>query len=472
MNRRSIKFLGGVIIVFSLLTPTYLAADNTLMNSEISMTTSPSLEFTPTSHDFGFVEEGECYFTTFEIWNSGTGELTWNLDPTQPWITGISPNNGSSTGERDTVSVRIDTTGLSSGLYSGFIIINSNDTTSISSFGISFIVNEPPSTPTRPSGPSNGVVGTPYAYSTVSTDPEGDSISYGIDWNGDDIVDHWGSYRPSGVTYTLYLTFAAARTYYLRFKAKDEHGAQSEFSLTKIVEITGENHDPETPSTPTGPSSGDVDTSYSFTTSTIDPDGDDVKYGWDWDGDNVIDQWTGFYDSGDSVTLSHRYTSAGTYQIKVVAKDEHGAQSDFSSSKTIIITGNSAPNKPATPSGPISGRPGIPYSYSSSTTDPDGDNVYYLFDWGDGTTSGWKGPFSSGSTIIESHTWANRGTYAIRVKAKDDPNGDGDLSDGTESVFSDSLPISMPKNKNLFSREHTFLDIYQNILELFHSFRN
>ena len=46
-----------------------------------------------------------------------------------------------------------------------------------------------------------------------------------------------------------------------------------------------------------------------------------------------------------------------------------------------------------------------------------------------------------------SHVWAAKGTYQIKVKAKDDPNGDGDLSDGTESVWSDTLPISMPKNK-------------------------
>jgi hypothetical protein len=49
--------------------------------------------------------------------------------------------------------------------------------------------------------------------------------------------------------------------------------------------------------------------------------------------------------------------------------------------------------------------------------------------------------------ISVSHTWTQQGNYNIRAKAKDDPNGDGDLSDGEESQWSESLPISMPKSK-------------------------
>ena len=55
------------------------------------------------------------------------------------------------------------------------------------------------------------------------------------------------------------------------------------------------------------------------------------------------------------------------------------------------------------------------------------------------------GPYNSGMGITDSHIWQTIGSYPIKIKAKDDPNGDGDLSDGLESVWSDSLPISMPK---------------------------
>ena len=57
-----------------------------------------------------------------------------------------------------------------------------------------------------------------------------------------------------------------------------------------------------------------------------------------------------------------------------------------------------------------------------------------------------------------SHVWNIEGTYQIKVKAKDDPNGDGDLSDGTESVWSDPLPIRMPKNKAINSVFQQFFE--------------
>ena len=75
-----------------------------------------------------------------------------------------------------------------------------------------------------------------------------------------------------------------------------------------------------------------------------------------------------------------------------------------------------APNKPSKPSGPNSGKPGTSYEYSSSTTDNEGDQVYYLFDWGDGTDSGWIGPYNSGDECSVSHTWTRRGSYEIKAK--------------------------------------------------------
>ncbi len=85
-------------------------------------------------------------------------------------------------------------------------------------------------------------------------------------------------------------------------------------------------------------------------------------------------------------------------------------------------------------------------SWQKSTTDPNGDQIYYLFDWGDGSNSEWIGPFDSGEQCEASHVWETKGDYEIKVKARD--------VHGLESEWSDSLPISMPKNKiiNPFER--------------------
>jgi len=80
---------------------------------------------------------------------------------------------------------------------------------------------------------------------------------------------------------------------------------------------------------------------------------------------------------------------------------------------------NSAPNKPNPPSGPTSGTANIEYTYSGNTTDPNGDSIYYLFDWGDGTDSGWLGPYPSGNTVEANHAWVYGGTYDVKLKAKD-----------------------------------------------------
>jgi hypothetical protein len=104
-----------------------------------------------------------------------------------------------------------------------------------------------------------------------------------------------------------------------------------------------------------------------------------------------------------------------------------------------VHTENTAPNKPNKPSGEVKGKIGQTYTYSTSTTDPDGDQVYYMWDWGDGTQSDWLGPFASGAIANASHAWTVKNTYSIKVKAKD--------INGAESSWSDPLPITMPTSK-------------------------
>lgn len=102
-----------------------------------------------------------------------------------------------------------------------------------------------------------------------------------------------------------------------------------------------------------------------------------------------------------------------------------------------------APFKPNAPIGPASGNKGEEYTYIATTIDPQQDQLYYFFEWGDGTDSGWIGPFNSGEEASETHTWSKVGDYAIKVKAKD--------TEGYESEWSDPLSVSMPRNRDRFS---------------------
>jgi hypothetical protein len=118
---------------------------------------------------------------------------------------------------------------------------------------------------------------------------------------------------------------------------------------------------------------------------------------------------------------------------------------------------NNPPNKPSTPVGTIMGKARVLYSYTSVVTDPDGDKVYYLFDWGDGSDSGWIGPVNSGESVEDEHGWSSRGNYVIRVKAKDEY--------GVESPWSDPLPISMPKMG--LSIKQICVEILERLMERF-----
>jgi len=121
-----------------------------------------------------------------------------------------------------------------------------------------------------------------------------------------------------------------------------------------------------------------------------------------------------------------------------------------------IGKGNNQPDKP-TINGPTSGKIDNSYTYSISSTDEDNDQIYYYIDWGDGSSTGWKGPYNSGQTTSESHIWTSQGSYTIRAKAKDES---GDESDwGT-------LEITMPKGKNFNYAIERFLENHPILYQL------
>jgi hypothetical protein len=88
------------------------------------------------------------------------------------------------------------------------------------------------------------------------------------------------------------------------------------------------------------------------------------------------------------------------------------------------VTNDNPPNRP-TLTGKVNGKIGKPYMYNVSAADMDGDSVSYLLEWGDGTNTGWLGPFPPGTLIHVNHTWSTKGTYPVKAKAKDFYNMEG-----------------------------------------------
>lgn len=136
-----------------------------------------------------------------------------------------------------------------------------------------------------------------------------------------------------------------------------------------------------------------------------------------------------------------------TVHYYIHAEDESGrsenhpyiGEPDAHSFIVNITATNDPPEKPDKPSGPTSGDVGTLYTYSTSTSDPDNDQIFYKWDWDGGTYSEWLGPYDSNVTAEANHTWDKKGTYYIRVKAKD--------TNDEESKWSDPVEVIMPRNK-------------------------
>ncbi len=209
---------------------------------------------------------------------------------------------------------------------------------------------------------------------------------------------------------------------------------------------------PAAPSQPNGPNHGVRNVDYSYTTSSTDPIGDSILYQFSW-GDGTSTTWLGPYASGQTIAASHAWSSTGTYEVKVKAKDTNGAASGWSQPLTVTIVFNDPPDTP-TMTGPGSGMPGNIYLFTIQTTDPNGDNVLYYVDWGDDTTSGWLGPFASGAQTTTTHSWDKQGTFTVKFKAKDVL--------GEESNWG-TLQVVMPLGLQL--SQQSFLQFFQHATE-------
>ena len=302
------------------------------------------------------------------------------------------------------------------------------------------VTNNHPNIPSDPN-PADGAtdIDINADLSWTCTDPDGDSLVYNVYFGTTSpppIVATWiseNTYDPGVMNY--------GTTYYWKIVAFDIYGASTSGPIWHFT--TWVNTPPNPPSNP-NPANGatGVDVNADLSWTCTDPDGDpltyDVYFGTITPPPLVsAGQSPSTYDPG-------QMNFEQTYYWKIVAWDNHGASTpgpiwQFTTEKKP----NSAPEKPEKPSGQTQGKINVEYTYLTTTTDIDGDSIYYNWSWGDGTYSGWIGPYGSGVTAIGRKTWNVPGTYHIKVKAKD--------IHGDESDWSEPLAVTMPRNKSVYN---------------------
>jgi len=220
---------------------------------------------------------------------------------------------------------------------------------------------------------------------------------------------------------------------------------------------------------------------YEVQVSCIDPEEDNVRYKFKWDNTEDETGWYGPYASGETVVMTHIWQEWNdVVEIEAKAKDINGIVGEWSDAIEINMI-NLGPEIPSKPEGPDKIRINKEYTFSTRSVDPEGDQLYYCFDWDDGTEVKWLGPYNSDVTIEATHTWTVKSEdgYSIKVKTIDDPSGKGDFEEyGIESDWSDPLIVSKPKIRPInnhyfndkismfFEKISIFLPILQDLLNL------
>jgi VCBS repeat-containing protein len=278
-------------------------------------------------------------------------------------------------------------------------------------------VNDPPDVPSNPN-PADGETDIPVeiVISWTGGDPDGDDVTYDV---------YFGDVSPPPLVFdnqtsTNYNpgTLELFTTYYWQIVAWDENSVSTTGPIWNFTTRT--NDPPYTPSNPTpANNSNNVDVNINLKWNGGDPDGDSVTYDIYLGATNPPPL---FQENQTSTTFEPGLLNYSTkYYWQIVAIDFFGAETK--SPVWTFITEKDTNQVPIRPT--IEGVQGIHvpsrnYDYDIVTTDPDGDDVLYYVDWGDGKNDDWSGPYESGQNITKVHAWPKiTRLYEIRVKAKD-----------------------------------------------------
>jgi len=101
----------------------------------------PKISLNSYYYDFGNIKRGDNSTINFEIWNSGGSNLNYNLLESCDWVD-VFPEEGVSSGEKDNITVEIDTLPLELGEHEYDFSINSNGGNEIFSLIVNVVENE------------------------------------------------------------------------------------------------------------------------------------------------------------------------------------------------------------------------------------------------------------------------------------------------------------------------------------------
>jgi len=176
--------------------------------------------------------------------------------------------------------------------------------------------------------------------------------------------------------------------------------------------------DQNAPQAPTidGPTTGisNIDCTFNFTADG--PSGEDVFFYISW-GDYTKPEKIGPIKFGEKVSVTNKWYKGGKFTLRARAINTNNLWGPWSTHQ-IELSWNQNPTRPKIPKGSSIVIAGKEYKYATYSTDPEGQNIQYYFNWGDGILI-WSSWTPSGEYVIMSNIWKEEGTYRITVFAED-----------------------------------------------------
>ncbi len=316
------------------------------------------------------------------------------------------------------------------------------------SFTVESKTNHPPFIPSQPD-PANGAldVSLNQILSWVGGDPDGNNVTYDI-YFGTNTTPAMVSNNQSETFYDPgYLT--SVTTYYWYIIAWDNQSLSSTGPLWNFTTL--QNLPPLAPHTPS-PVNGStgVNINVDIMWNCSDPNNDaltyDIYFGITSPPPKIVSNHTSnVYDPGTLFIDT-------TYYWSIIAWDPYG-ESAAGPQWQFSTQPNTPPNKPIIVAGPHDVGPTIRVNYSAIASDPENDQIFYRWDWGDDNITDWYGPFNFGETHIANYTWYFQGNYQIRCQARD--------INGAEGPWSDAYNVSIAPQIHLLNLDPGF--VYLNV---------
>jgi hypothetical protein len=214
-----------------------------------SVTPDPTIALSLTSLSTSCAAGGNPSNQTFKVWNSGGGTLDYSVADNQTWMS-VGPTSGSSTGEKDTITVSYSASSLSAGVYSGKITVTDSDATnSPRELSVTLTVTAAPVDPeidlsTGSMSASCTAGGNASDQSFAVSNSGGGTLSYTITDNQDWLSCSPASGTSTGEPDTITVSFAtsglAAGTYNATITVSDSNASNNPRTIAVALTVNSD----------------------------------------------------------------------------------------------------------------------------------------------------------------------------------------------------------------------------------------